>query len=259
MEIIRVKLCGEDSRGCEKAPVEILKELRKIGSSENGKEINLDKLNLEEIHVDLENFDEANHLIFENSREAFEKNFKTFFIGGDGSICYSIVKAFEKIVDGGLLVVFDAHGDCLEDGDDSVTWLRKLIESGFSGGRVILIGARNLSMDERKFLKENKVTLISMDVLQEDLHEISDLVMERCRSSKGFYVSLDIDCLDLAYAPGVNRGEVGGLSSRDLIYFLKRLKMLDNFKGMDINGVDVDRDVGRVTIKVGAKLLGEMV
>ena len=259
MEIIKVKLCSEKSRGCEKAPVEILKEFGKIESSESGKEIRFDNLNLEEIHVNLDNFNEANHLIFENSKEAFEKNFKTFFVGGDGSICYSIIKAFDKVVDRGLLVVFDAHGDCLKEGDYSRAWLRKLIEDGFSGGRVILIGARNLNVEEREFLKKNKVTLIGMDLLQEDLHEISDLVMERCRLSKGFYVSLDIDCVDSAYVPGVLDGEVGGLSSRQLIYFLKRLKMLDNFRGMDINGVDVDKDVNRMTIKLGAKLFGEMV
>jgi len=67
--------------GSEKAPVEVLKELRNIGSNEKGKIIDVDRLNLEEIHVDLDNLEEANHLIYENSKEIFEKNPKAFFIG----------------------------------------------------------------------------------------------------------------------------------------------------------------------------------
>jgi len=257
MEIIRIRLCEKDFMGCERAPVEVLKELKKIGSKEDGSEMDFDKLNLEEIHVDLENVEEANHLIFENSKESFEKNFKTVFIGGDGSICYPIVRAFDKVEENGLLVVFDAHGDCLEGGG-SRGWLRVLIEAGFSGDRVILIGARNLQIEEREFLKKKNVTMIKMDLLQEDLHDVCDLVMERCRGASGFYVSFDMDFIDPAFAPGVTCGEVGGLSSRDMIYFIKRLNKLDNFKGLDVNGVDVDKDVGGVTVKLGAKVVVEV-
>ena len=49
MQLVRVKLIEERNEGCELAPVEIMKELRNI------KKINVDKLNLEEIHVDLNN------------------------------------------------------------------------------------------------------------------------------------------------------------------------------------------------------------
>ena len=66
MEIVRVRLVNSEKRGCEEAPVEILKKLREIGSKENGEEIEVDKLNLEEIHVNLEDIEESNYLIFEN-------------------------------------------------------------------------------------------------------------------------------------------------------------------------------------------------
>src|SRR3989344_1207572 len=115
MQIIRVRLVNsKNEKGCEKAPVEVLKSLQKIRTNESGKIIEFEKLNLEEIHVDLENLDEANFLIFENSKEIFEKNFKSFFIGGDGCISYSILRAFEKVQENPLLVVFDAHADCLD-------------------------------------------------------------------------------------------------------------------------------------------------
>jgi len=261
MEIVRVRLvCCEKTKACKKAPVEVIRVLRDIKSNEFGKIISVDKLNLEEIHVDLENLKEADYLIFKNSKEIFEKNFKSLFIGGDGSISYSIVRGFEKIEENPLLVVFDAHGDCVNSEKiDNRNWLRKLIENGFGGERIILIGARNLNEEEIEFLKENKVTLIKMDLLREDLHEVCDLVMERARDASGFYISVDIDCVDPGFAPGVVDLEPGGLSSRDLIYFIKRLSLLDNFKGGDIVEIDVDKDVNEMSVKLGAKILSEMI
>jgi len=263
MEIIRVRLTNssEKLKGCEKAPVDILKELKNIKSNEKGKIIDFKKLNLEEIHVDLENLEEANELIFENSKEAFEKNEKVFFIGGDGSISYSILKAFEKVQENSMLIVFDSHSDCLEEthfaGDKN--WLRKLVEKGFEGRKIILISARNLSEEEIQFIKENEITLISMEVLEEEIAGVCDIVMERARASGGFYISIDMDCLDFAFAPGVNYPEVGGLTSRQLIYFVKRLSLLKNFRGADIVEINPDKDINKMTIKLGAKLLSEMI
>ncbi len=261
MEIVRVRLVScEKTKGCEKAPVRVINFLRKIKTSEFGKLIDVDKLSLEEIHVNLDNLKEANYLIFENSKEIFEKNFKSLFIGGDGSISYSILKGFEKIEKNPLLIVFDAHGDCANsEGINNRNWLRKLIENGFGGERIILIGARNLNEEERDFLKENKVTLISMDVLEEDLQGVCDLIMERARNASGFYVSVDMDCVDPGFAPGVTDLEPGGLSSRDLIYFIKRLSLLANFKGGDIVEINVNKDINEMSIKLGAKILSEMI
>jgi len=127
------------------------------------------------------------------------------------------------------------------------------------GTKVILIGSRNLSLEEIKFLKENKVTLIKMDLIEEDIQEVCDLVMERARNSGGFYLSVDIKSVDPGFAPGTMEIEPGGLGSRELIYFVKRLSLLDNFKGGDIVEINPEKDINNMTVKLGAKLLGEMI
>ena len=175
MQLVRVKLIEEGNEGCELAPVEIMKELRNI------KKINVDKLNLEEIHVDLNNINEANHLIFENSKELFEMNDKCFFIGGDNSINYSLIKGFDKVVNG-LLIVFDAHTNC-----DENEWIRRLVENGFLGKNIILLGCRNMGDNELKFIKDEEISLIKMEILNEDLEGVCDMVMERVKISNGFY------------------------------------------------------------------------
>jgi len=263
MEIVRVKLVNshDESLGCEKAPIEVLKELRKIKSKESGELVNFDKLRLEEIHVNLQDVKESNYLIFENSKEIFEKNFKSFFIGGDHNVSYSIVRAFGKVEKNPLLIVFDAYANCFKPEEEPTNkqWLRKLVESGFDSGKIVLVSARNFSEDEIIFLKSKNITLIKMDVLQEDIAGVCDIVMERARDSSGFYVSIDVSCVDPAYAPGTFSLEPGGLSSRDLIYFIKRLRLLENFKGADIVEINPDLDVREMTVKLGAKLLSEMI
>tara|TARA_Y100000034_G_C6826961_1_gene372932 strand:- start:219 stop:1001 length:783 start_codon:yes stop_codon:yes gene_type:complete len=260
MQIIRCRLINSEgiTKGCEKAPVKILDSLKSIKSNEDGKAIDFEKLNLEEIHVDLENIEEANHLILENSKEAFEKNNKVFFIGGDHYITYSIGKAFNKIEENPLLIVFDAHADCRDSkGHDS--WLRNLVESGFLGNKIILISPRNFLKQDIEYMKENNIVWIGMHVINEDIEEICDMIMERARKSSGFYLSIDIDCLDPAFAPGVSYSEPGGLTNRQLIYFIKRLKLLDNFRGADIVEVNPDMDSNNITVKLGAKLIAEMI
>ena len=263
MQIIRVRLINSMGKtiGCEKAPVEVLKELKEIKMNESGKEIEFSSFNFEEIHVDLNNLEEANYLIFKNSKEAFEKNNKVFFIGGDHSISFPICSAFKEVQENPLLIIFDAHVDCDNPCKEPTheEWLRELIEKGFDPKKVILISARKMWLHEVEFIKEKGVTLISMDVLQEDLHGVCDLVMERAKDSGGFYISVDIDAVDPAHAPAVAYPEPGGMSSRDLIYFIKRLSLLNNFKGADIVEINPEKDVNNITVRLGAKLLSEMI
>ncbi|MEM4368887.1 MAG: arginase family protein, partial [Candidatus Woesearchaeota archaeon] len=73
----------------------------------------------------------------------------------------------------------------------------------------------------------------------------------------GLYVSIDIDVVDPAFAPGTGYPEPGGFSSRDLIYFLQRLRLLKNFMALDVVEINPLKDVQDLTVKLGAKLLVE--
>lgn len=247
MQLVRIRLIEKENEGCELAPVEIMKELRNVRS------IDVDKMNLEEIHVDLENFEEANHLIFENGKEIFEMNDRSFFIGGDNSINYSLVKSFDKVVNG-MVVVFDAHTNCDDEG-----WIRKLVENGVNGRRIILIGCRNYSDSELKFIKEEEISLIKMDVLNDDLNGVCDMIMERLKDSGGFYVDVGLNVVDPAFAPGVCGLESGGLSSNEMLYFVKRLRLLNNFKGLGVVNVNPNKDLNGISVNLASRILGEAI
>ncbi|MBR9705574.1 arginase family protein [Candidatus Pacearchaeota archaeon] len=264
MQITKIKLVNSmgKTKGCELAPDLVIDELRRIGHNEKGTRIDFDQLNIREIGFDMNNLEEALFNIQRDSRTSFEKHFKNLFIGGDHNISYSVCKSFLKTEKNPLILIFDAHADCMQAGKEPTheEWLRKLLEEEHLGSsNIVMISTRNIWKEEVEFIRRNKITIISMDVLQEDLHGVCDMLMERARSSSGFYVSIDIDCLDPAFAPGTGYIEPGGLSSRELIYMLKRLVMLDNFRGADIVEINPKKDINNMTVRLGAKLLSEMV
>ena len=263
MQIIRVKGINAMGRtkGCEKAPVEILESLEEVYSNERGKIVDKQLFNLEEIHVDNNNVEEANKLIYENSREIFSSQDKALFIGGDHSISYGLVKGFMENFENPFLIVFDAHADCMTPGKEPTheEWLRKLVEEGFPAGKIVIAAARNIHPEEREFLDRNKIQVYGMKEILENRQEICDIIMERARQAEGFYISIDIDCLDPAFAPGTGYLEPGGLTSRELLYFLQRLMLLKNFKGADIVEINPDKDESGRTVKLGAKILAELI
>jgi len=263
MQIIRVKGINAmgKTKGCEKAPVEILKSLSEIYSNEKGKLIDKKLFSLEEIHLDNYNLEEENELIYENSKEVFSEQDKALFVGGDHSISYGLVKGFMENFKAPFLIVFDSHADCMSPGKEPTheEWLRKLIEDGFPVRNIIIIGARNIHPEEREFLDKNKIQIFGVKEIHEEERDICDTVMEKARQADALYVSIDIDAIDPAFAPGTGYLEPGGLSSRELIYFLQRLTLLKNFRGADIVEINPDKDESGKTVKLGAKILSELI
>ena len=88
--------------------------------------------------------------------------------------------------------------------------------------------------------------------IREDIDNIADTIME-FTNGKETYVSIDIDIIDPAYAPGTGYPEPGGLSSGDMLYILQRIKHLKNIRIVDlveINPTKVERENKR-TLAIG--------
>ncbi len=252
--------------GCERAGNDILKSLREIHSNEQNVPINVDLLDLEEIHLDNGNLEEANFLIYKNSLETFETKPQVVFLGGDHSVSYSTTKAFldycKNLEREPCLIVFDAHADCMEPMKEPTheEWLRKLIESGFPAENVLLVGTRNVEKSEIEFLTKNKIKQISINSVLEDIDNIADTIME-FTSGKEVYVSIDIDVIDPAFAPATGYPEAGGLTSRQFLYLIQRIKKIKRLKAVDIVEInsEKDKEFNMATTKLAAKILGELI
>ena len=97
-----------------------------------------------------------------------------------------------------------------------------------------------------------------MNQLLGDLQDTCDIIME-FSSGKELYFSLDIDVVDPSFAPATGYAEPGGLTSRQLIYLIQRINKIKNLKAVDIVEINPDKDVNNLTVKLGAKVLGELI
>jgi arginase family enzyme len=263
MKIVRVSYVNSFGKtdAVKEAPNEIVSNLSEIYSSEQGKLINTGNFDVSGIDLsgDLK---EDNDLIYKEALENFGK--KLFFIGGDHSVSYPLCRSFFDYTEYNgrepALIVFDSHPDCMKSIDSNVPtnegWLRFLIEDGFNPKNILLVGVRNSDVSELIFLKEKGVKVFSVDEFLFDLEGKVDAIME-FGYSKDVYVSIDIDCIDPAFAPGVSCCEPGGLTSRQFLYIMKRMSRMKNLRAMDLVEVNPSRDVNRMTSKLGAKILGE--
>jgi agmatinase len=254
------------TKGCERAGSAIIKALRNLYTNEQRNEIDVDKLDLEEIHLDNFNLELTNNLVYKNSFEIFETKPKTIFLGGDHSVSYSITRAFLNYCQNSgkepCLIVFDAHPDCMKPVDENFPtheeWLRGLIEAGFPAENILLVGIRNAWKTELDFLKTNKIKIISIDKFEEDFEETCHTIMEFANNRK-LYVSLDIDVVDPVFAPSTGYPESGGLTSRQILYLIKKINKIKTLKAIDIVEINSEQDKKNTTINLGAKIVAELI
>jgi agmatinase len=251
MRIVKVpRINALGKKGPEKAPNLILEELKKNYGG-------FSSLDLEEIHVDNGDVKESHDLIYKNAKEEFEKGKGVLFVGGDHSISAPILKGFGDVYgfEDSFLIVFDAHADAMlpleEPTHEEI--LRSAIEYGFKPENVVLVGVRKIEPEEMKFLKENNVKVFSEIY---DLEAVGDYITEKAKD-KNVYLSVDMDVLDPAFAPGVNVPEPLGMTSKDLFYLLRRAFHLPNLKGIDVVEAvpDIDKKYDFRTVKLASKIL----
>jgi len=252
-----INACGR-TKGCEKAPDKIIKELEEIFSNE--KEIKPEFL-INEIKINNSNLEESYSKIQKESENLFKKQKERIvFIGGDHSLSYSIVKSFMKTNKVCGLIIFDAHADCMEPMQEPTheEWLRAIIEEGFDSKNISLIALRNIEPEEKAFLEKTKVNIFSMKELQKDFENSCNKIVEIARKCKKNYVSIDIDSIDPAFAPATSYIEPGGLTSRQFLYILQKLMLLDNIKAADLVEINPEKDLNGLTLKLAAKIIGEL-
>ncbi|MET7933164.1 agmatinase [Streptomyces sp. NPDC005322] len=161
-------------------------------------------------------------------------------IGGDHTIALPLLRAAARRHGPVAVLHFDAHLDTWDTyfGAEYThgTPFRRAVEEGILdtsalshvGTRGPLYGKKDLTDDEK--LGFGIVT--SADVYRRGADEVADQLRQRI-GDRPLYISIDIDCLDPAHAPGTGTPEAGGLTSRELLEILRGLA------GCHLIGADV--------------------
>jgi len=179
-----------------------------------------------------------------------EDGSKPLLLGGDHSITDPIVQTFEGYLPALDIVHFDAHADLYDDFEGNRSShacpFARIMERGHVS-RLVQIGIRTLNRHQREQAERFGVEVIEMC----ELGPARSLVFDN-----PLYLSIDLDVLDPAFAPGLSHREPGGMSTRQLIDWVQKLS--GTLVGADIVELNPDRDVDGATAGVAAKLVKEV-
>lgn len=186
------------------------------------------------------NIGEAIEALTDAAGEFAAAGTKLVTLGGDHTIALPMLRAAAKARGPVALIHFDAHLDTWDTyyGAEFThgTPFRRAVEEGILdteaichvGTRGPLYGVRDLEDDRRMGFGIHTTADVHRMGIDETVARLRERVGDR-----PVYVSLDIDVLDPAYAPGTGTPEAGGLSS------LVLLEVLRGLAGLDIVGADV--------------------
>ncbi len=185
------------------------------------------------------------------------------FIGGDHSVTLPLLRA-AQIQHGELaLIHFDAHCDTWTDhfGEPSGhgTWTYEAIVEGLvSPVHTIQIGLRSSGeRAAREYVQDQGGIIYTARSLRGKDGDGLDGVVAEIKARIGtrpVYLSLDIDCLDPAFAPGTGTPEPGGMTSSQVLTLLEGLVGL-NFVGMDCVEVAPAYDHAELTSNAAATFI----
>jgi agmatinase len=180
-------------------------------------------------------------------------------LGGDHFISYPLLKAHARTYGELTLIHFDAHTDTWtprtgKDGSVELnhgTMFAQAIDDG------LIDPARSSQIGIRTWVDDPKGMNIfdNMVVAERGAAAVAEMVMELAGNSP-CYLTVDIDCLDPAFAPGTGTPVTGGLMPRELLALLRKLDRL-NIIGCDVVEVSPAYDHGGVTALAAATVVYE--
>lgn len=240
-------------RGAAKAPSAIRQTLYNGASTwfaENGVNLNTHPLFRDLGDLTLPGGEDAMAAIEIAVGRLAEQKARVLALGGDHAVTFPVVKALANTYDNLTILHLDAHPDLYDSYDGSrfshACPFARIMETG-RVKRLVQVGIRGMNDEQRRQVEKFGVTCIEM----KDYRSKNPIVLEG-----PLYLSVDMDVLDPAYAPGVSHHEPGGMSTRKVLRLIQSIQC--PIVGADIVEYNPDRDVNGMTAAVAAKLVKEI-
>ncbi len=188
----------------------------------------------------------------DTARELLVMQKKIFSIGGEHLVSLPVIKAYKEVYPDLVVIQMDAHADLRDN------YLGEpLSHASVMNHALQLVGDKNLfQLGIRSGTREEmqlgrRCSNLYLDQFLTVLPEVKQKI-----GSRPVYLTLDIDVLDPAFAPGTGTPEAGGVTSRDLLTALLDLASL-NIVGFDMVEISPPYDIADNTSILGAKILRE--
>jgi agmatinase len=203
-------------------------------------------------------------------REIIEAGAMPLVLGGDHSIMRPDVAAMADVYGPGNVGVihFDAHYDA---GDNAFghpvshgTMIRRLLEEEhLLGKNFVQVGMRGWvpTQSDMDWMREQEIKTHYMAEIERDglAAVVERAIAEASDGPDYLFLSVDIDCLDPAFAPGTGTPEPGGLTPRELFPFIRRLCAETNVVGMELVEVAPLLDPSYLTAFNGLRIAQEVI
>jgi agmatinase len=209
--------------------------------------------------------DEAMDQIAVHSRELISGDRVVIAIGGDHTIALPMLRSVVREHGQVALVHFDAHLDTWDTYFNAPTTHGTIFRRAFEENLLvedhsIHVGIRGPIYEQRDLDDDERFgfrTVRASDVDELGLAGVIDAITERT-GDLPVYLSIDIDVLDPAFAPGTGTPEAGGLNSRELLTILRGLTRL-NLVGGDVVEVAPAYDHAEITAIAAATVIFDMI
>jgi agmatinase len=241
------------------APMEMRKASYNFETYNGTLDIDLAKIPIHDMgdmesHV---NIDDVLEEVFEIESDIVKAGKIPIMMGGEHTLTHPCFKAFGKNT---AFVVLDAHHDLRTDyrgvKQNHACVSRSIIEE--FGCKYVSIGIRSGTKDEYEYVRKNKkIRSYTADQVEE--MGIAQVLKEMDKYLKGcdsIYLSLDMDAIDPAYAPGLGTPEPFGMTPREVRQVIYHLA--PRTVGFDVVEIAPNYDQG-VTAILGAKFIREFI
>lgn len=176
-------------------------------------------------------------------------------LGGEHLVTWPVIREVYKKYPDMVLLHFDAHADLRTDYEGEeyshATPIRKAVDL-IGGENIYQFGIRSGLKEEFDFARKN-LHFYPFEVLEPLKRVLSEL------QGRPVYITIDIDVLDPAYAPGTGTLDAGGISSKELLAAIHEMAKADiHVVGLDIVEVSPMLDSADQTSIVAAKLVREI-
>ncbi|KWW20955.1 MULTISPECIES: agmatinase [Peribacillus] len=178
-------------------------------------------------------------------------------MGGEHLVTWPVIKAMYKKYPDMAIIHMDAHTDLREDYEGEplshASIIRKSAEL-IGPKNVYSFGIRSGLKEEFQWAKENGMHISKFEVL-EPLKEVLPQL-----AGRPVYVTIDIDVLDPAHAPGTGTVDCGGITSKELLASIHEIARSEiNVVGCDLVEVAPIYDPSEQTANTASKLIREMI
>jgi agmatinase len=186
-------------------------------------------------------------------------------LGGDHSISIPVLQGQrERYKDQRLgLLWVDAHPDLCDVFTGSrlshACVLRRALEFGIEPEDVCMVGLRSWEDQEIDLIENGGLNVYTAALIAErGMRSVASSVYSKLSRCDAVHISLDIDCLDPAFAPGTGIPDSGGLTSREVIILIKSMQGLP-LVGLDLVEVSPPIDPSEATIFAALKFIMEYI